>query len=87
MPIGERPELFLDMTLAGKSSIHYLPVTLAATITQSLTPRDNYQGLYVTRFFADGGTTVNVVSRRFSNGNLAADSTDLSISGYLVDTN
>ena len=79
----QRPQIFLGITFQGKFSVHYVPVTFAGRDPGTL-PRDHYQGLHPTRWFADGGTTVEVVCRHIAIGGVNTCGLDMSVSGYFV---
>ena len=81
--VNQRPQVFLSLSLGGKFSIHYVPVTFAGRDDVGSFPTDVFQASHQTRWFADGGTKVTVICRHVSfTANTCG--LDMSISGFLV---
>lgn len=79
---GEKPEVFLGITLNDLRTNHWLPATFAGADGN----RDVFMGLHSTRFFADSGSTVYVFCRPIAFGGQGGCTVDMSLSGRLVPT-
>lgn len=82
--VNQRPQVFLSLSLGGKNSIHYVPVTFAGRDDGGSFPTDTFQASHQTRWFADGGTMVRVVCRHLAFTAVNTCGLDMSISGFLV---